>query len=216
MALLDKYQDDPKEFFEFMVNRWPVASQILIEEDKTDFFGYPIEVDKKFIAPLGLEQGINYVFTKTKETEGYKYMAMFQNHGSDKFMNSGITNLYYKDKYGDLVSRPLTKEENTKVRNEYKKLMREFSESNYENLRYASNLEFEIMFDIFRKLYKKEGHETSLGINSYILDVVFGKDRKVYCDKDFDMLLKEETIGVEDAVRLIEKQLEEKKTEREE
>jgi hypothetical protein len=56
MAMVGQYMDDPKQFHEFVVYRWPIIGSAVIDGDKTGPFGYPLKVQPKRIFPIGTEQ----------------------------------------------------------------------------------------------------------------------------------------------------------------
>jgi hypothetical protein len=187
MAMVGQYMDDPKQFHEFVVYRWPIIGSAVIEGDKTGPFGYPLKVQPKRIFPIGTEQfklplmldGTLDVPTidQLLSTEDAQYTALFERNKNDKFLKPGISGYYKLDKYGDYEKHTFTLDEQKKIREEYKLIMREFAAANI-NKTQSPEL-FDGRLKIFLQLYgSKTGKSNvlTMGYKRYIINKVMGAE----------------------------------------
>jgi len=178
---------DPRGFREFLVVRVPILD-LLIKNEKTDHFGFPIEEKTKLVLPVGT-QGLMYAFgpdgkltfpqvDQVMNGAGGKYYAMFKKYNNDKYNNPDITSYIERNSNNSGESKvvKLNLDQLTQVRDEYKKIMREFVDKKYNKLKSGSN---EAMFqgelDLFLGLYKGN----VMGYKGYILKKLFGKNAYV-------------------------------------
>jgi hypothetical protein len=187
MAMVGQYMDDPKQFHEFVVYRWPIIGSAVIEGDKTGPFGYPLKVQPKRIFPIGTEQfklplmldGTLDVPTidQLLSTDDARYTALFERNKNDKFLKPGISGYYKLDKYGDYEKQTFTLEQQKKIREEYKLIMREFAEENIDLVQ--SPKEFNLRLKIFLGLYGAETGKNrvgTVGYKRYIINKVMGAE----------------------------------------
>jgi hypothetical protein len=185
MAIMGQYMDDPKQFHEFIVYRWPIIGSAVIEGDKTGPFGYPLKMQPKRVFPIGTEQfklplmldGTLDVPTidQLLSTEDAQYTALFERNKNDKFLKPGISGYYKLNKYGDYERETFTLEEQKKIREEYKLIMREFAEKNIGLTQ--SPEEFDTRLGLFLGLYGIETGKNrvqTMGYKRYIVNKVMG------------------------------------------
>jgi hypothetical protein len=176
--------DDPREFYEFLVFRAPIADSI-IRNDKTDAFGFPIEEKTKRVLPVGT-QGLIYakgpdgVFQFPQVDQimngpGGKYYALFMKYDNDRFDKPGISSYIERDpdNSGNSRVKQLTKPQLDLVRDEYKKMMRDFADANFEEFRSGmTKMEFDLQLDLYLSFY----NENIDGYKDYILKKVVGEN----------------------------------------
>jgi hypothetical protein len=178
-AILGNYMDDPKEFLDFVVYRWPIISSAVIEGDKTGPFGYPLKTQPKRVFPIGLEQfkmplmlngSLNIpTVDELLSTEDATYTNLFIRNDNDTFLNPKINGYYKVDDYGDYVRETFTLEQRKQIREEYKILMREFAE---QNIDVNTPFDFKINLSMFLSFYEDVGYQR------YIINKVLGPDAK--------------------------------------
>ena len=176
--------DDPRELYEFLVFRAPIADSI-IRNDKTDSFGFPIEEKTKRVLPVGT-QGLLYAkgpdgvlqFPQVDQImngPGGKYYALFMKYDNDRYDKPGISTYIERDpdNSGNSRVRELTKPQLDLVRDEYKKMMRDFADANFEEFKSGmTKMEFDLQFDLYLSFY----NENIDGYKDYILKKVVGEN----------------------------------------
>jgi hypothetical protein len=188
-AILGNYMNDPKEWYEYIVYRWPIVSQIVVAGDRTGPFGYPLKTQPKRVFPFGLEQfklplmldGSLDIPTVDQllSTEDRECTALFERHKNTKFMNPELTGYYQLDRYGDYERETLTLDEKKKAREEYKLIVREFALDNL-NLT-TSPAEFEIELNLFL-----DNYDNGRGYKRYLIEKVLGDKAKDIVIDDID------------------------------
>lgn len=178
-AVLGNYMDDPKEFLDFVVYRWPIISSAVIEGDKTGPFGYPLKTQPKRVFPIGLEQfkmplmlngSLNIpTVDELLSTEDATYTNLFIRNDNDTFLNPKISGYYKVDDYGDYVRESFTLEQRKQIREEYKILMRQFAE---QNIDVNTPFDFKTNLSLFLSFYEDVGYQR------YIINKVLGPDAK--------------------------------------
>jgi hypothetical protein len=172
---------DPRTFREFMIVRAPIMD-LLINQEKTDSFGFPIEEKTKMVLPVGT-QGLMYVrdvngnitFPQVDQImngAGAKYYALFLKYGVDKYDKPDISNYVEIDPKNTSNSKvvTLTIDQRNQVRDEYKKIMREFCDTKYNAVRNGTKAEFNIELGIFLGFYNNNPG----GYKDYIIKKVIG------------------------------------------
>jgi hypothetical protein len=176
--------DDPRELYEFITFRAPIID-LIINKEKTDSFGFPIEEKTKRVLPVGT-QGLMYVrlpngglqFPQVDQImngPGGKYYAMFKKYDNDLFDKPGISSYVERDpnNSGESKVKKLNKAQLELVRDEYKKLMREFCDYNYEELKSGkSKMEFDLRLNLFLSFYNNSVD----GYKDYIIKKVIGEN----------------------------------------
>jgi hypothetical protein len=183
MAVLGKHMDEPKEFLEYVVYRWPVVSDIVIKKDKTGPFGYPVRTMPKRVFPIGLEQfKLPFMLNGSLDiptvdqlltSEDKKCLDLFERNKNTRYANMDISSYYQVNKFGDYEKKSFTKEETAKMREEYKLIMRQFALKNMKENRPTI---FNARLDGFLKMYGRSNR--TLGYKRYILNKVFGPKAK--------------------------------------
>ena len=179
MSFMGAAMDDPRTFIEYVYNRGPVM-ELLINKEKTDSFNFPIEVKTKRVLPIGT-QGLMYIRNENGTVSfpqvdqvlngpGGKYYAMFKKYHSDKFDKPDVSSYYVMEEDGP-VNKEFTIDEQKLVRDEYKKIMRDFCDINYEKLRSTSIGLFGIELKGYLNAYN--GNK---GYQDYIVKKVIGED----------------------------------------
>ena len=172
---------DPREFREYLLVRGPIMD-LLINNEKTDSFNFPIKEKTRMVLPVGT-QGLMYAFgpdgkitfpevDQVLNGEGGPYYALFKKYNNDKFDKPDIANYIERDlkNTGDSKIKSFTLEQKTLIRDEYKKIMREFCDKNYDQLKSgSSDILFQSKLTVFLALY---GGVT--GYKDYILKKVVG------------------------------------------
>jgi hypothetical protein len=172
---------DPREFREYLLVRGPIMD-LLINNEKTDSFNFPIKEKTRMVLPVGT-QGLMYAFgpdgkitfpevDQVLNGEGGPYYALFKKYNNDKFDKPDIANYIERDlkNTGDSKIKSFTLEQKTLIRDEYKKIMREFCDKNYDQLKSgSSDILFQSKLTVFLALY---GGVT--GYKDYILKKVIG------------------------------------------
>jgi hypothetical protein len=184
---------DPREWYDFVTFRIPVIENI-IRKEKTDAFDFPIEEKTKRVLPVGT-QGLLYVrgadgvlqFPQVDQImngPGGKYYAMFKKYDNDQFDKPGITSYVERDpndEEGESKVKSLTLEQKNLVRDEYKKIMRQFCDDRYDELKSGiSKMEFDLELDQFLANYD----ENESGYKDYILKKVIGEN--AFIDETID------------------------------
>jgi polyhydroxyalkanoate synthesis regulator phasin len=178
---------DPRGFREFLVVRVPILD-LLIKNEKTDHFGFPIEEKTKLVLPVGT-QGLMYAFNPDGKLTfpqvdqimtgpGGKYYSMFKKYNNDKYNNPDITSYIERNSNNSGESKvvKLNLDQLTQVRDEYKIIMRKFIDKKYNTLKSGSNeLMFQNELDQFLGLYKGN----IMGYKGYIIKKLFGKNAYV-------------------------------------
>jgi hypothetical protein len=189
--------DDPREFYEFIAFRAPIID-LIINKEKTDSFGFPIEEKTKRVLPVGT-QGLMYVRLPNGELQfpqvdqimngpGGKYYAMFKKYDNDLFDKPGISTYVERDlnNSGESKVKKLNKAQLDLVRDEYKKLMREFCDYNYEELKSGkSKMEFDLRLNLFLSFYNNSVD----GYKDYIIKKVIGEN--AFVDEPIDESIEE-------------------------
>jgi hypothetical protein len=188
---------DPREWYDFLTFRAPILD-IVINKEKTDSFDFPIEEKTKRVLPVGT-QGLIYAkgpdgvleFPQVDQImngPGGKYYAMFKKYDNDLFDKPGIFTYVERDpnNSGDSKVKSLTLDQKNKVRDEYKKIMREFCDDNYEDLKSGvSKMEFDLKLNLFLSFY-----DNSIGgYKDYILKKVIGDN--AFVDEPIDESINE-------------------------
>jgi hypothetical protein len=179
MSFMGASMDDPRTFIEYVYNRGPIM-ELLINKEKTDSFDFPVGVKTKRVLPIGT-QGLMYIrndngtisFPQVDQVlngPGGKYYAMFKKYHNDKFDKPNISS-YYVMENDEPVKKEFSTEEQKLVRDEYKKVMREFCDSKYDQLTNTSIGDFGIAFDGFLSAY-----DGNRGYQDYIVKKVMGED----------------------------------------
>jgi len=184
---------DPREWYDFVTFRVPVIENI-IRKEKTDAFDFPIEEKTKRVLPVGT-QGLLYVrgadgvlqFPQVDQImngPGGKYYAMFKKYDNDQFDKPGIFSYVERDpndEEGESKVKSLTLEQKNLVRDEYKKIMRQFCDDRYDELKSGiSKMEFDLELDQFLANYD----ENESGYKDYILKKVIGEN--AFIDETID------------------------------
>jgi hypothetical protein len=178
---------DPRGFREFLVVRAPILD-LLIKNERTDHFGFPIEEKTKLVLPVGT-QGLMYALgpdgkitfpqvDQIMNGEGGKYYAMFKKYNNDKYDNPDITSYIERNSNnsGDSKVVKLNIDQLNQVRDEYKIIMRKFIDKKYNTLKSGSSeAMFQAELDMFLGLYKNN----IMGYKGYILKKVIGKNAYV-------------------------------------
>jgi hypothetical protein len=187
---------DPRTFREFMIVRAPIMD-LLINQEKTDSFNFPIEEKTKRVLPVPT-QGLMYVrdvngnitFPQVDQImngAGGKYYALFQKYGVDKYDKPDISNYVEIDPKNSGSSKvvTLTIDQRNQVRDEYKKIMREFCDTNYDRLKNVSKIQFDIEFGIYLGFYNNNPG----GYKDYIIKKVIGPN--AFANKTVEELVNE-------------------------
>ena len=187
---------DPRTFREFMIVRAPIMD-LLINQEKTDSFGFPIEEKTKRVLPVPT-QGLMYVrdvngnisFPQVDQImngAGAKYYALFQKYGVDKYDKPDISNYVEIDpnNTGNSKVVTLTIDQRNQVRDEYKKIMREFCDTKYNTVKSGTKAEFDIELGIFLGFYK----DNPGGYKDYIIKKVIGPN--AFVNKTVEELVNE-------------------------
>jgi hypothetical protein len=188
---------DPREWYDFVTFRVPIIENI-IRKEKTDAFDFPIEEKTKRVLPVGT-QGLLYVrgadgvlqFPQVDQImngPGGKYYAMFKKYDNDQFDKPGISSYVERDpnEEGDSKVKSLTLDQRNQVRDEYKKLMREFCDYNYEELKSGvSKMEFDLRLNLFLSFYNNSVD----GYKDYIIKKVIGEN--AFVDEPIDESIEE-------------------------
>jgi hypothetical protein len=188
---------DPREWYDFVTFRVPIIENI-IRKEKTDAFDFPIEEKTKRVLPVGT-QALLYVrgadgvlqFPQVDQImngPGGKYYAMFKKYDNDQFDKPGISSYVERDpnEEGDSKVKSLTLDQRNQVRDEYKKLMREFCDYNYEELKSGvSKMEFDLRLNLFLSFYNNSVD----GYKDYIIKKVIGEN--AFVDEPIDESIEE-------------------------
>jgi len=170
--LNDWAQEDPREFNEFMVFKMPIVSDIVIDNNETGPFGYPVTWSLKRELPLGVNYLVDaFSELKFNPTEA-RYIAMFENKGSTKHLSADFSNYYLVDADGNVTRKQFTLKEMEKARDSYKRIIRDVVEKENPDRLEAMPIE------VFNAMIEK-GLQYYQGAASYkrvILEDLFGKE----------------------------------------
>lgn len=193
--------NDPKSFIEYAFNRIPVLEDIVMQNRKVDHFNRPVEVSTKRVLPVPF-QGVVYTRMEDGQVKfpqvdqimasgSKKYYSLFSEHLNDKFREPGVSSYFDAEGYQHKFNRE-QREDASRI---YAKMMGEFCDKHYDELKDSDDITFGVMLDVFLFTYK--GYEDKGGHTQYIIDQVVKDKGPVFTTESIDQSIEE----IEEAIR---------------